>query len=131
MVSLGIMTSTERQYGILKRLGATPLPRAVLIFGKIVAISMIVAAAVIVLIALGIAFRTLDVVGSITGLIDAGKHPYPNNSGGIARRFQGELEFQLGREGRGVWLVDDVEIADDPEHALRLLDCDLLGGDFH
>ena len=33
-ISLGIMTATERQYGILKRLGATPLPRAVLIFGQ-------------------------------------------------------------------------------------------------
>jgi len=63
-ISLGIMTSTERQYGILKRLGATPLPRAVLIFGKIVAISMIVAAAVIVLIALGIAFYGVEIKGS-------------------------------------------------------------------
>ena len=40
-ISLGIMTANERQNSILKRLGATPLPRAVLILGKIVAIALI------------------------------------------------------------------------------------------
>lgn len=63
-ISLGIMTATERQHYILKRLGATPLPRAVLIFGKIVAISLIVAAAVAVLIGIALAFYNVTITGN-------------------------------------------------------------------
>lgn len=63
-ISLGIMTATERQYGILKRLGATPLPRTVLILGKIAAILLVVAAAVIVLMALGIVFYGVTIKSS-------------------------------------------------------------------
>ncbi len=63
-ISLGIMTATERQNSILKRLGATPLPRAVLIFGKIVAIGLVVTGAVIVLLALALAFYGVNIKGS-------------------------------------------------------------------
>jgi ABC-2 type transport system permease protein len=38
MVSLGIATGFERQYGVLKRLGATPLGRPRLLAGKIVSV---------------------------------------------------------------------------------------------
>ncbi|MFN0070684.1 MAG: ABC transporter permease [Chloroflexota bacterium] len=38
MVSLGIATAFERYYGVLKRLGSTPLPRAGLIAAKICAV---------------------------------------------------------------------------------------------
>src|SRR4051794_7615091 len=41
LVSLGVILATERQYGILKRLGATPLPRAFLLLSKIAAASVI------------------------------------------------------------------------------------------
>lgn len=63
-ISLGIMTANERENSILKRLGATPLPRAVLIFGKIAAIVLVVVAAVIVLLALGMAFYGVTINGS-------------------------------------------------------------------
>ncbi len=63
-ISLGIMTATERQNSILKRLGATPLPRAVLIFGKIVASALVVTAAVIALLALGIAVYGVTIKGN-------------------------------------------------------------------
>ena len=41
MVSLGIATAFERYYGVLKRLGSTPLPRSGLIAAKIGSVLMI------------------------------------------------------------------------------------------
>src|SRR5712671_2546355 len=38
MVSLGISTAYERYYGVLKRLGASPLPRGVLIAAKAISV---------------------------------------------------------------------------------------------
>jgi ABC-2 type transport system permease protein len=38
LVSLGIATAYERYYGVLKQLGTTPLPRAGLIAGKLLAV---------------------------------------------------------------------------------------------
>lgn len=55
-VSMGTVTvnlASERQYGILKRLGGTPLPRASLVAAKIIAGSLLVAAVVVVLLLVG------------------------------------------------------------------------------
>src|SRR5215469_10896255 len=54
MVSLGIATGFERQYGVLKRLGATPLGRPRLLGAKMAAIAVIEAlqVALIVIVAL-------------------------------------------------------------------------------
>jgi ABC-2 type transport system permease protein len=41
MVSLGIATAFERYYGVLKRLGSTPLPRSGLIVAKITAVLLL------------------------------------------------------------------------------------------
>ena len=41
MVSLGIATGFERQYGVLKRLGATPLGRPRLVAAKTAAVVLI------------------------------------------------------------------------------------------
>jgi len=41
MVSLGIATAFERYYGVLKRLGSTPLPRSGLIAAKIAAVLLL------------------------------------------------------------------------------------------
>src|SRR5438270_12905295 len=38
MVSLGIATAYERYYGVLKRLGGSPLPRSGLIIAKIISV---------------------------------------------------------------------------------------------
>src|SRR5579859_4937394 len=38
MVNLGIATAYERYYGVLKRLGASPLPRSGLIMAKVISI---------------------------------------------------------------------------------------------
>ena len=50
-----IGTGFERQYGVLKRLGATPLPRAVLLGGKTLAVLAVEVLQVALLVAVGLA----------------------------------------------------------------------------
>lgn len=55
-VALGTVTvnlAMERQYGILKRLGGTPLPRAYLIAAKVLSSAILIAGVIIVLILVG------------------------------------------------------------------------------
>jgi ABC-2 type transport system permease protein len=54
MVSLGIATGFERQYGVLKRLGSTPLGRSRLLGAKISAIAAIEVVQVVLLVAVGL-----------------------------------------------------------------------------
>lgn len=54
MVSLAIATGFERQYGVLKRLGTTPLGRGNLLIAKIGAILLVEVVQFVVLIAVGI-----------------------------------------------------------------------------
>lgn len=56
MVSLGIATGFERQYGVLKRLGSTPLGRPKLLAAKIVAIAAVEIFQVAVLAGIAVAF---------------------------------------------------------------------------
>jgi ABC-2 type transport system permease protein len=51
LVNLGISTAYERQYGVLKRLGGSPLGRTGLLASKLVAVGAIVALQVVLLIA--------------------------------------------------------------------------------
>jgi ABC-2 type transport system permease protein len=53
MVSLGISTGFERSYGVLKRLGTTPLGRRRLVMSKVSAISIIEVAQLVLLIIVG------------------------------------------------------------------------------
>lgn len=55
MVSLGIATGFERQYGVLKRLGATPLGRERLLAAKILSIAAVEIVQVVALVAIGLA----------------------------------------------------------------------------
>src|SRR5581483_9459658 len=59
MVSLGIATAFERSYGVLKRLGATPLGRPALLGAKTTSVVVVelVQAAVIVPVAFGLGWR--------------------------------------------------------------------------
>src|SRR5438309_6301995 len=50
MVSLGIATGFERQYGVLKRLGSTPLGRPALLTAKSISVLAILAVQMIVLV---------------------------------------------------------------------------------
>lgn len=50
MVSLGIATAYERYYGVLKRLGGSPLPRSGLIIAKVISVLVLELIQVIVLV---------------------------------------------------------------------------------
>ena len=50
MVSLGIATAYERYYGVLKRLGSSPLPRSGLIIAKVISVLVLELIQVIILI---------------------------------------------------------------------------------
>lgn len=56
MVSLGIATAYERYYGVLKRLGASPLPRGGLLAAKALSILVLEIVQVVVLVAIAAAF---------------------------------------------------------------------------
>jgi ABC-2 type transport system permease protein len=53
--SLAIATGFERRYGVLKLLGASPLPRSGLLLGKIVSLVLVEAAQVVVICCVGLA----------------------------------------------------------------------------
>jgi len=58
-VNLGIATAYERAYGVLKRLGGSPLPVGVLVAAKVVAVGIVVVGQLVVLavVALGLGWR--------------------------------------------------------------------------
>src|SRR3989442_12521905 len=53
-VSLGIATAYERYYGVLKRLGASPLPRSGLILAKVISVLVLELIQVIVLVSVAV-----------------------------------------------------------------------------
>jgi ABC-2 type transport system permease protein len=55
MTGLAIATGFERQYGVLKRLGATPLPRSGLLLAKTLSVLAVEALQVVLVCALGLA----------------------------------------------------------------------------
>jgi len=55
MVSLGIATAFERSYGVLRRLGATPLGRPMLLAAKIASVLVVEAIQVVVLVVVALA----------------------------------------------------------------------------
>ncbi|MBI3972678.1 MAG: ABC transporter permease [Chloroflexi bacterium] len=54
MVSLGISAAFERHYGVLKRLGGTPLPRSVLLAAKMLSVLAIEVLQVVLLLAIAL-----------------------------------------------------------------------------
>jgi ABC-2 type transport system permease protein len=54
MVSLGIATAYERYYGVLKRLGVSPLPRSGLIIAKVISVLALELIQVIVLVSVAV-----------------------------------------------------------------------------
>lgn len=52
--SIAIATGFERRYGVIKRLGASPLPRSGLLLGKVLALLNVVALQLVVLVVVGL-----------------------------------------------------------------------------
>lgn len=70
MVSLGIATAYERYYGVLKRLGGSPLPRSGLIAAKVLAVLAVEAGQIVLLVLLAILVYGWRPSGSwLTGLL--------------------------------------------------------------
>ncbi len=69
--SLAIATGFERRYGLLKRLGASPLPRTGLLAGKVIALLGVQVLQVIVIGAVGLSLGW-DPDGGFTGIVLAG-----------------------------------------------------------
>lgn len=66
-IALGTMTGNldaEQQFGVLKRLGGTPLPRVYLLTAQVIAGSLLAAAVIIVLIVFGVIFYGAHVRGN-------------------------------------------------------------------
>jgi ABC-2 type transport system permease protein len=64
MVSLGIATAYERYYGVLKRLGSSPLPRSGLIIAKVISVLALEVIQIIVLIGVAVALYGWRPAGS-------------------------------------------------------------------
>src|SRR2546421_8814085 len=64
MVSLGIATAYERYYGVLKRLGGSPLPRAGLILAKLISVLVLELLQVIILVGVAVALYGWRPAGS-------------------------------------------------------------------
>jgi ABC-2 type transport system permease protein len=65
MVNLGIATAYERYYGVLKRLGSSPLPRSGLIIAKIISILLLEVVQVIVLVGVAVLLYGWQPAGSV------------------------------------------------------------------
>ncbi len=64
MVNLGIATAYERYYGVLKRLGSSPLSRSGLIIAKVISILILEVIQVLLLVGVAIAFYKWQPTGS-------------------------------------------------------------------
>ena len=64
MVNLGIATAYERYYGILKRLGSSPLPRSGLIIAKVISILVLEVIQVALLVGIAVLFYGWRPAGS-------------------------------------------------------------------
>ncbi|MFN0092946.1 MAG: ABC transporter permease [Acidimicrobiales bacterium] len=96
-VSLAIATGFERQYGVLKRLGVTPLGRPRLLAAKIAAVAVIelVQAAVIVAAAWALGWRPEVSPGALAGAVALGTAAFAGLALVLAGRLRGGLTLAL------------------------------------
>ena len=71
MVSLGIATGFERSYGVLKRLGATPLGTQRLVLAKSLAVVMVEVVQLLVLVGVGLILGWRGDLGAVTPVVGA------------------------------------------------------------
>ncbi len=92
MVSLGIATGFERRYGVLKRLGSTPLSRAGLLTAKTVSVLALEVVQAVVLLAVGVAlgWQNTGSLAAAIGLLLIGTVAFA----GIGMFFAGTLRAE-------------------------------------
>jgi ABC-2 type transport system permease protein len=71
MVSLGIATGFERSYGVLKRLGATPLGTRRLVLAKSLAVVMVEVVQLLVLVGVGLILGWRGDLGAVAPVVGA------------------------------------------------------------
>jgi ABC-2 type transport system permease protein len=105
LVNLSIATGFERGYGVLKRLGATPLGRPALLGAKIVSILVVevLQAVVLVPVALGLGWHpTVGGVGVAVGVVVLATAGF----GGVGLLLAGVLRAEVNlAAANGLWLL--------------------------
>jgi ABC-2 type transport system permease protein len=107
MVSLGIATGFERGYGVLKRLGATPLGRPRLLSAKIASVLLIEVLQAALIVALGFALGWKP-TGGLPGALAAAAAMVAGSIafGGIGLSMAGRLKAEVNlAAANGLYLV--------------------------
>jgi ABC-2 type transport system permease protein len=105
MVSLGIATGFERGYGVLKRLGATPLGRPSLLGAKIGAVVVVEALQAVVLVAVSLALGWHPTAGG-AGVAVAVVLLATAGFGGLGLFLAGVLRAEVNlAAANGLWLL--------------------------
>ncbi|MGQ0615727.1 MAG: ABC transporter permease [Acidimicrobiia bacterium] len=104
MVQLAIGTGFERQYGVLKRLGATPLGRPRLLAAKTLAIAAVEAVQVllVVVLALLLGWSPVAEAGAVVGLVVLGTVAFAGIGLLMAGTLRGEVTLAAAN---GLYLV--------------------------
>ncbi|MDQ2825407.1 MAG: ABC transporter permease, partial [Actinomycetota bacterium] len=104
MVGLGIATGFERQYGVLKRLGSTPLGRPALLTAKTAAIVCVevVQVAVLVAVALVLGWRPSASIGAVAAAMLLATVAFSGIGLLMAGRLRGEAVLAAAN---GLYLV--------------------------
>jgi ABC-2 type transport system permease protein len=107
MTGLAIATGFERQYGVLKRLGATPLPRSGLLLAKTLSVLAVEALQVALIVALGAALgwradASLRVVVLVTVFVAVGTAAFAGLGLLMAGRLRAEATLAAAN---GLYLV--------------------------
>ena len=107
MVSLGIATGFERGYGVLKRLGATPLGRGRLLGAKIISIAVVEILQAIVIVVIGLALGWKPSGGVAGGLGASGACVLGSLAfGGIGLTMAGRLRAEINlAAANGLYLI--------------------------
>lgn len=104
MVSLGVATGFERGYGVLKRLGATPLGRPTLLAAKIASVLVVeaVQTALLASIALGLGWRPHAAAGFALLAVVLGTAAFAGIGLALAGRLRAEVNLAATN---GVYLL--------------------------
>ncbi len=104
MVSLGIATGFERSYGVLKRLGTTPLGRPRLLLAKVISVLLVEILQVVVLgaIALGLGWRPHPAAGLAVLAALLATFAFAGTALAMAGTLRAEINLALAN---GVYLV--------------------------
>lgn len=104
LVSLAIATAFERDYQVLKRLGATPLGRGRLVGAKVLSIVVVEVLQVIVIGCVGVALGWKPPLSAVTGIGAAvvGTSAFSGLGLAMAGRLRGDIVLALAN---ALWLV--------------------------